>query len=146
MARAPSHALELEDLTDLEGPTVVGSSLEPFEGLVHRTHLPQPVSSHELLGLREWPVDDGALFAVEPNALALRARVEAASLEYHACLDQLFVELLVLRHGFRRGGSRRRGLLAFLCHYQHTHLCLLLSQLPHPKWAWAFDASPTHRM
>src|SRR5207302_3985910 len=76
MARAPSHALELEDFTNLERPAVVGCPLEPFEGLVHRAHLPQPIPGHELLGLRERSVDDSSLLAVEPNALALRARVE----------------------------------------------------------------------
>src|SRR5438132_5119078 len=131
MARAPSHALVVEDLTDLEGPAVVGCPLEPLEGLVDRAHLPQPIPGDKLLGLRERSIDDGALLAVEPNALALRARVEAASLEYHPRLDQFFVELLVLSHRFRRWGSRRFALLAFLCHYQDTHLCLLLLQLPH---------------
>src|SRR5713226_3453026 len=125
MAKAPSHPLVFEDLTDLEDPAIVGCPLEPLESLVDRAHLPQPIPGHELLGLRERPVDDGALLAVEPNALALRARVEAASLEHHPRLDQLFVELLVLRHSFRRWGSRRLALLAFLCHYQYTHLCLL---------------------
>src|SRR6266852_3919532 len=145
MARAPSHAVELDDLTDLEGPALVGCPLEPLEGLVDRAHLPQPVPGDQLLGLRERPVDDGALLAVEPNALALRARVEAARLEHHPRLDQLFVELLVLRHSFRRWRSRRLALLAFLGHYQHTHLCLLLIQLPH-LWGRPFEASPTHRM
>src|SRR2546423_4572644 len=132
MARAPSHALELEDLTDLEGPAVVGCPLQPLEGLVHRTHLPQPVTGDQLLGLRERPVDDGALLAIETNAPALGARVEPAGLEHHTRLDQLFVELLVLRHRLRGRGGRalRLALLAFLGHYQHTHICLLLSELP----------------
>src|SRR5260370_39725797 len=131
MARAPSHALELDDLTDLEGPALVGGPLEPLEGLVDRAHLPQPVPGDQLLRLSERPVDDGPLLAVEPNALGLRARVEAACLEHHPRLDQLFVELLVLRHGVRCWGGGRLALLAFLCHYRTTHLCLLLIQLPH---------------
>src|SRR5437667_5688627 len=77
MARAPSHALVLEDLADLECPAVVRSPLEPLEGLVHGAHLPQPVTRDQLLGLRERSVDDGALLAIEPNAPALRARVKA---------------------------------------------------------------------
>src|SRR5713226_7626693 len=80
MARAPSHALVLDDLADLERPAVVGCPLQPLEGLVDRAHLPQPIPGHELLCLRERSVDDGALLAVEPNALALRARIEAAGL------------------------------------------------------------------
>src|SRR5713226_4703539 len=131
MARAPSHALEIEDLTDLEGPAVIGCPLEPLEGLVDRAHLPQPVPSHQFFRLGERPVDDCALLAVESNALALRARAEAAGFEHHPGLDQLIVELLVLGHSLRCWGSRRVALLAFLCHYQHTHLCLLVLQLPH---------------
>src|SRR5712691_10392561 len=129
MARAPSHALEFDDLSDLEDPAIVWRSLEPLECLVDRAHLPEPVPGHQLLGFRERPVDDGALLAVESNALALRARVEAAGPEHHPRLDQLFVELLEVRHSLRRWGSRRRALLAFLCHYQHSHVCLLLIQL-----------------
>src|SRR6266699_5742606 len=64
-ARAPLHTLELDDLTDLERPAVVGCPLQPLEGLVDRAHLPQPIPRHELLALREWSIDDGALLAVE---------------------------------------------------------------------------------
>src|SRR5882762_6961876 len=123
MARAPSHALVLEDLADLESPAVVRCSLEPLEGLVHRAHLPQPVPGDQLLRLRERTIDDCALLAGELNAPALRPRVEPAGLEHHPRLDELFVELLVLRHSLRRRGSRRLALLAFLGQYQHTHLC-----------------------
>src|SRR5260370_17998747 len=77
MARVPSHALELDDLTDLESPAVVGCPLEPLEGLVDRAHLPQPVSPHQLLGLRERPADDGALLTVEPDALPRQPRAHA---------------------------------------------------------------------
>src|SRR5205823_3501505 len=69
MTRAPSHALELEDLTNLEGPAVVRCPLEPLEGLVDRAHLPQPISGYELLGFRERSIDDGPLLAVELNPL-----------------------------------------------------------------------------
>src|SRR2546422_2835974 len=98
MASAPSHSVGLEDLPDLKGVAVEGCPLEPLDGLVHRAHLPQPIPAHELLGLREWPVDNGSLLAVEPNTLALRARVEAAIANYHPRLDQLLVEPLELRH------------------------------------------------
>src|SRR3989475_5498213 len=131
MARAPSHTLAHRDLTDLEDPAVVGCPLQPLEGLVDRAHLPQPIPGHELLALGERPVDDGALLTVEPNALALRARGKPTSADNHPRLDQLFVELLVRRHSVGRRGGRRRALLAFLCQYQYTHLCLLSIQLPH---------------
>src|SRR5438309_5462707 len=98
MAKVPSHALVLDDLTDLEGPAVIWCPLEPLEGLVNRAHLPEPITGHELLGLRERPVDDGALLAIEPDSLALRAGVEAAGLEYHPGFDAIFVDLPVFRH------------------------------------------------
>src|SRR5207245_11753667 len=93
MTTAPSRAFVHGDLTDLECPAVVGCPLEPFDCLVHRAHLPQPVPGHELLGLCERAVDHGALLAVEPNALSLRARREAARGDDDPSLDQLFVEL-----------------------------------------------------
>src|SRR2546428_6040251 len=117
MAKAPSRALVLGDLTDLEDPAVVGCPLEPLDGLVHRAHLPQPVPGHKLLGLRERTVDDPALLAVELHALALRARGKAACRDDDPRLDQLPVELLVLRHSLRRWGCRRFALLAFLCQH-----------------------------
>src|SRR5438067_5228372 len=102
MASAPSHSFHLENLTDLKGVAVEGCPLEPLDRLLHRAHLPQPVPAHEFLPLREWPVDDRALFAVEPNTLSLRARVKAAIPDYHPRLDQVLVVLLELRHGLRR--------------------------------------------
>src|SRR5260370_34256169 len=101
----------------------------PLEPTVDRVTLPQPIPGYQLFALRERPVDDGALLALEPNALALRAGVKAAGLEHHPRLDQLVVELLELGHSLRRWGSRRLALLAFLCDDQHTHLCLLVLQL-----------------
>src|SRR5439155_24678526 len=72
MAKPSSRTLVLGDLTDLEGPAIVGSSLQPLESLVERAHLPQPVTGHELLGLGPRPVDHGALLALDPHTLALR--------------------------------------------------------------------------
>src|SRR5213594_4309402 len=138
MASASSRTLAHGDLTDLEDPAVVGCPLEPLEGLVDRAHLPQPIPGHELLALRERPVDDRALLAVEPNAPALRAWGKAASPDYHPRFDQLFVELLVRGHRFRRRGSRRFALLAFLCQYEYTHRYLLLLQLSASLWPGLF--------
>src|SRR5438046_4185605 len=126
IASSPSHALHLEDLANLVGPGVKGRALEPLQRLVHRPHLPQPVACHELFGLRERAVDDRALPALEPKALALRARVEPAIPDHHPRLDQLFVELLKLRHLLWRRGCRRPALMVFLRQYQHTHVHLLL--------------------
>src|SRR5213076_1332998 len=142
MARAPLHALGLEDLTDLVGAGVERRALEPFEGLVHRAHLPEPVPRDKLLGLRPRSVDDPALLAFELKALALRARVEAAIPDHHSRLDQLFVELLELRHRLRRRRSRRPALVIFLRQYQHPHIGPLLLDLVRGS---LFEASLIHR-
>src|SRR5438093_2020996 len=146
MATAPSHALVCEDLADLESPAVVGCPLQPLEGFVHGAHLPQPVAGDQLFGFGERSIDDCSLVAVEPNSLALGARLEAAGFEHNARLDQLLVELLVRRHRFWRWGSRRLALVAFLGDYQHTHLCLLLLLLLRRYSLGLVKASPTHRM
>src|SRR6266545_5134428 len=145
MARASSRALVHGDLADLEGPAVVGCPPEPLDGLVHRAHIPQPVSGHELLGLREGPIDDRALLAVEPKALALRAWVKAAVAEHHPGLDQLFVERLELRQLLWGWGRRRPALMVFLCQHQHTH-DYLLSIGSDFEGSWTLPASPRHRM
>src|SRR5207302_5654981 len=100
--RVPSRTLVHGDLADLEAAAVVRCALEPFEGLVDRAHLPQPVPRHELLALGERPVDDPALLAVELDPFALRARREPATPDDDAGLDELLVELLVLGHRLRR--------------------------------------------
>src|SRR6266550_4605050 len=145
IARAPSHSFHLNDLTDFEGVAVEGCPLEPLDCLVNRAHLPQPIATNQLLGLREWPVDDGAFLAVKPHALALGARVEAAIPDDHPRLDQLLVVFLELRHSLRRRGRRRRALFAFLCQYQYTHPCLL-SYIFRIGMARALRPSPTYRM
>src|SRR5580765_5887888 len=112
MATASSHAFVRGDLADLESPAVVWCALEPLEGFVHGANLPQPVTRDELLGFGERPIDYGSLVAVEPNPLALGARLEAPSFQHDPRLDQLLVELLIRRHRFRRGGPRPFGLVA----------------------------------
>src|SRR5438309_1181347 len=126
MAPMPSHPVGLEDLTDLEGVAVEGCPLEPLYGLVHGAHLPQPIPADEFFGLREWPIDDRAILAIESNALGLRAWIQAAIPDHDPCLEQVLVELLESCHclGRRRGG--RLALIAFLCQYQYTHRCLLV--------------------
>src|SRR5213593_681214 len=145
MARAPSHALVCEDLADLESPAVVGWPVEQLEGFVHGAQLPQPVAGDQLFGFGERSIDDRSLVAVEPNSLALGARLETAGFEHDPRLDQVLVELLVRRHRFWRWGSRRLTLVAFLGDYQHTHLCLLLLQLLR-YWLGLIRPPPTHRM
>src|SRR5688572_7174231 len=118
---------------------IEGCPLEPLERFVDRSHLPHPIPAHELLGLRERPVDDRALLALESHALALRARVEAALPDDDPGFDELLVVLLELRHRLRRRGLRRPTLLAFLRQYQYAHLgllCCLASSRPHSYIEW----------
>src|SRR2546423_662555 len=113
-AGSTSRPLVLRDLAHLEGPAVVGRPLEPLEGLIDRAHFPEPVPGHELLALREWPVDDRALLPVELNPLTLRARGQTARSNDDARLDELAVEFLMLSHRLSGRGTRRFGLLTFL--------------------------------
>src|SRR5207247_467252 len=79
---------------DLGLPTRgIGTALDPFNRLLLRLHLPQPEAGDQLLCLGEGPVDHGPLPSREPDARALRARVEPLAREHHAGLHQLFVEL-----------------------------------------------------
>src|SRR5688572_4509586 len=90
-----AEVLRLEHLANLDlrlgAGGGVGRALEPLDGLGERLHLDQPEAGDELLGLGEGPVDHRALVAGEPDARALRARVESLAREHHPGLDQLFV-------------------------------------------------------
>src|SRR5437879_155864 len=91
-----AEVLRLEHLADLDLrilPHRIGAALDPFDRLFLRLHLPDPEAGDQLLGLGEGPVDDGALGSREPDARALRARVQPFAREHHAGLHQLLVEL-----------------------------------------------------
>src|SRR6266540_3312066 len=91
-----AEILRLEHLADLDLgilPHRTRAALDPFDRLFLRLHLPYPEASDQLLGLGEGPVDDGALGSREPDARALRARVQPFAREHHAGLHQLLVEL-----------------------------------------------------
>ena len=71
---SPTHGLwglflplRLEHLTDLDLRLLSGhrvrTAAHPFQGLLHRLHLPQPEAGDELLGFRERPVDHQRLRA-----------------------------------------------------------------------------------
>src|SRR4029077_3261535 len=105
--------------------------------------LPQPVAGDELFGFGERSIDDGSLVAVKPNSLALGARLEAAGFEHDPRLDQLLVELLVRRHCFRRWGSCRLTLVAFLGDYQHTHFLSPLLQPLRRSWPGLMGPHPS---
>src|SRR3546814_12099279 len=78
------HAVERADL-DLAGAEHrVRAALHPFDRFVERLHLPDPVAGDELLGLGERAVDHGAVLAVELDARALAARLQAVAGEHDA--------------------------------------------------------------
>src|SRR6266571_4206680 len=91
-----AEVLRLEHLADLDLgilPHRIGAALDPFDRFFLRLHLPYPETRDQLLGLGEGPVDHGTLRSREPDARALRARVQPLAREHHAGFHQLFVEL-----------------------------------------------------
>src|SRR2546429_63336 len=91
-----------------------GAAFDPLDCLFHRSHLPQPEAGDQLLGLGEGPVDDSPFLSREPDALALRTRVEPLGGEQHASFHQLFVFQFALRPGFPDGldGMKRTSSLS----------------------------------
>src|SRR5262249_52104187 len=96
-------------------------ALDPLDRLVHRLDLPDPVAGDELLGLREWPVDDGALLALEANALALGGRMQPFARQHDADLDQLLVELAHLAELLLRRQLARFRFLGRLHAHHDSH-------------------------
>src|SRR3972149_3047317 len=83
-----AEILELKDLANLDLALLEGDTLGPGEGFVPRLRLDQPEAGDELLRLGEGTVDDGALRSREPDARALRARLEPLRREQYPGLDQ----------------------------------------------------------
>jgi hypothetical protein len=54
----------------------IGAALHPFDRLCLRLHLEDPVAGDQLLGFSEGAVNHRALGAGEPDACALRARLQ----------------------------------------------------------------------
>src|SRR5436190_22160149 len=51
-----------EDGADFDfGSAVEGSAFQPFQGFVHRSHLPEPEAGDQLFGVGEGAVGDGGL-------------------------------------------------------------------------------------
>ena len=94
--RALAEILQLEELADLDLAVLivrVRAALHPLDRLGLVLHLDDPVAGDQLLGLGERPVDHAALAALEADARALRARLQAGAIEHDARLDHLLVEL-----------------------------------------------------
>src|SRR5882762_4845688 len=119
-----AEVLRLEHLADLdlglsfEG---IGAALDPFDRLRLGLHLPQPETGDQLFRFGERPVDHGALRAREPDARALRARLEPLAGEHHAGFHQLFVALPHFRDELLVRESARLRLLGRLDHHHESH-------------------------
>src|SRR5215211_6278716 len=100
--RALTELLQLEQLAQLHLPFGLGLTtglkrepLGPFDGLLHRLHLEDPVAGDDLLGLAEGAVDHGALADGELDPNALGAPMERREVQEHAGLRQLVVVLAI---------------------------------------------------
>src|SRR5690606_31930226 len=95
-ALALAEILEFEHLADLKFALAlvrVGAALHPLDGFRLRLDVDDPVAGDVLLRFRERPVDHRALVAVEADARALRAWLQAVAVHHDAGLDHLLVEL-----------------------------------------------------
>src|SRR5438477_9912736 len=56
------EVFQLENLAEFDlGSTIERSPLQPLDGFLHRTYLPQPEARDQLLGFGEWSVNHGPL-------------------------------------------------------------------------------------
>jgi hypothetical protein len=124
-----AEVVGLEDGPQLDDPVRAGrvarDPLRPFECLLDRLHLPDPVAGEQLLRLGERPVDHLLLGAREVDARALRARMQPVACEHHARLHQLLVELHHVLEQLRAGHHPRLALLGRLDQHHHSHLVYL---------------------
>jgi hypothetical protein len=95
-----------------------GDALRPFDRLLPRLHLDQPVAGDQLLRLGEGSVDHGALSSGELDARALRARLEPGEVEQDAGFRQL---LVVLRHFGNERLARRDARFRVLVGFDYHH-------------------------
>src|SRR5258708_34670585 len=103
----------------------IGTALHPPPRLVDRSHLPEPETRDEFLGLGKRPVDHGSIAARELHALSLRTGTQALAGKHHARLDEIFVELAHLgQQGLGRHDSRF-AVLGRLDQHHDFHFLLL---------------------
>src|SRR5947208_11922505 len=89
-----TEVVRLEHLANLDlGPPAERGTLQPLDRLLLRLHLPEPEAGDKLLCLGEGTVDHSVFPAGEPDAHALRARVEPLDREPHPGRDQLRIAL-----------------------------------------------------
>src|SRR4051812_50022420 len=69
-----SEVLCLKYRTDFDfGSPIEWGSLQPFDGFLHRPHLPQPIAGDQFLRLRKSPIDHRPLLSAELHRFTLRA-------------------------------------------------------------------------
>src|SRR5687767_7539649 len=88
-----AEVLRFEHLPELHLTLPEWRPLQPLDGLLLGSHLPQPEPGNELLCFGKWTIRDRALVPLEPHTSALRARLQSLSRQHDACFRQLLVEL-----------------------------------------------------
>src|SRR5215213_7132181 len=124
---ALTQLLQLEQLAELDLPLGLGLTtglkrkpLGPFDGLLHRLHLKDPVAGDDLLGLAAGPRDHGALAAGELDPNALGAPMQRGEVQEYAGLRQLLVVLAHLGQELLAG--QVAGFPVSLDHHHHPHV------------------------
>src|SRR5690606_38383248 len=139
------HLIEGADLELARPGHRIRAAFGPGHRLVHVLDLPDPVTGDQFTRLREGAVAHGPLGAVEGDPLASGRGLEPVSIDHHASLDQLLVELSHrLEHLRHLGGGRQAALavLGRLHEYHHAHVVLLLHR---PEWPSCPTTKPDQR-
>src|SRR6478672_3618322 len=96
---AGAEVVQLEQLPDFDFAILVmgvGAALDPLDRFRKRLTLQDPIARYQRLGLREWAGYHAALVAGGPHSSALGTWLQPITIEHHAGLHRLLVEL---RHG-----------------------------------------------
>ena len=99
----------------------LGGALDPLDGFVHVLHFPQPEAGDEFVGGGEGAVGDGAVGAVESDALAFRCGLQAIAGFHYAGLEEF---LIVPAHRFEEFGGGHDACFAVrgcLYEYHYAH-------------------------
>src|SRR5450631_501866 len=90
-----SKVFHFKELTNLDVGCPwhgIRATFDPGDGLVERVHLPNPISRHKILCVREWPHGHGAVLSGKGNTRALRTCLAAIRHKEHAGVDQVLIE------------------------------------------------------
>src|SRR5882724_4453191 len=92
--------------------------LRAFDRLFFRLQVKLRIPADNLLGLREWPVNDGDLPSLKPDAGALSSGTEPPAADHRAGFDRLFAELANGLHQFL---GRKAPFLGGLNNHHESH-------------------------